>query len=391
GGIAGTRGRAGRGGGAVGGDAPRRDRFLERAECRAHAGQELGAIDLAELGLGVVQVVNVQGFEPEIGAALIDLIAQVARGHAMGALRDVAGLDDPRLDVRRREVRAWIARDGAVEWDESALGRHDDLVALDEATADRGAQRRADRALAALMAIVHRGVEHVDAELQGPDDGVLIEDVGRAVLGAEVGAEAERRGRAAAGQLAEVAGRHASRGPLGVAARALDRRAARELLAGGGHRVLGEATRNEKRPFTMWPSVDSTFHSMRQAPGASVATVAISRSAAPSAASAGTGGGARRWSGTGGLEGRFAMGLLKRSEIRGGAGLGVAPAAGVDSSKGEGAAAPAGTESASTAAVTAMAAEVSASRRARGPRGPRSPPAFLPASGSSSSRSDNRI
>ena len=184
-----------------------------------------------------MDIVDVQGFEPEIGAAAVDLIAQVTRGHTVGALGHLPRLDDPRLDVCRREVRARIARHRAVERNEPALGRHDDLVPLDHGPADRSAERGPDRALAALMTVVHRGVEHVEAELQGSDDRVLIEDVRRAVLGAEIGAEPERRGRRATGELAEVAGHHAPGDLLAVAPRPLDCRAAREQGTGGRHRT----------------------------------------------------------------------------------------------------------------------------------------------------------
>ena len=84
--------------------------------------------------------------------------------------------------------------------------RHHDFVTADHASTDRGTERGPDRALAALVAIVHRGVEEVDAELEGVNGGVLVEDVRGAVLGAEVGTEAERRGGDSARELTEMLG-----------------------------------------------------------------------------------------------------------------------------------------------------------------------------------------
>src|SRR5207253_1077018 len=181
----------------------------------------------------------------------------------------------------------------------------------------------------------HRRVEDVDAELERSSDRILVEDVRRAVLRPEIGAEAQGRGRRAPRQLAKVAGRQAPGKLLRIALRACRRRAAGDHLASGAHRMAWGTTRNEKPPLTMWPSVDSTCHSTRQAPGVNAGTAPISRSAAPSPTSTLTGRWPPRSSTTRIVESFFSMRLLKRSEICGGPSLRVAPAAGDDSRSSE--------------------------------------------------------
>ena len=198
-----------------------------------------------------MDVVDVQRLEAEVGAAPLDLVAQVARRHAVGALDHVPRLDDARLDVRGREVGAGIARHCPIEGDESTLRGHHDLVAPNDVPADRGAEGGPDRPLAALVTVVHRRVEDVDAELERSSDRILVEDVRRAVLRPEIGAEAQGRGRRAPRQLAKVAGRQAPGKLLRIALRACRRRAAGDHLASGAHRMAWGTTRNEKPPLTM--------------------------------------------------------------------------------------------------------------------------------------------
>src|SRR5574341_1686634 len=115
---------------------------LQRFERGADAREELRSVDGLELRFGVVDVIDVERVEAEVGAASLDLVAEVAGRHAVRAARHVAGPDDSRLEVRRREPRARVARDGAVERDVAALGGDDDLVAADDPAADRGGQGR---------------------------------------------------------------------------------------------------------------------------------------------------------------------------------------------------------------------------------------------------------
>src|SRR4029453_3191318 len=175
----------------------------------------------------------------------------------------------------------------------------------------------------------------VDAELEGVNGGVLVEDVRGAVLGAEVGAEPEGRGGDSAPELTERPCGQSSGELVRVAPRSFDGRPAGEALAGRTHRVAEGATRNEKLPLTMWPSVENTCHSTRQAPAVSADTVAVSLSAAPSLTSTVAGRDVPHSSSTRMLESVFSMRLLKRSEICGGPSLRVAPAAGDDSRSSE--------------------------------------------------------
>src|SRR6185369_3270525 len=159
-------------------------------------------------------VVDVEGLETEVGATAIELVAQVARRHAVRA-HHVAGLDDAGAYVGRLEIRAGIARDLGVERQEPPLGRHHDRRAV-EAAANGGRQRGADRPLAALVAIVHRRVEHVDAALEGARDRLLVERVGGRVLAAQIGTDADGGCPRATRQLAELLGGNAAREALEV-------------------------------------------------------------------------------------------------------------------------------------------------------------------------------
>ena len=64
--------------------------------------------------------------------------------------------------------------------------------ATDDPGGDERAQRGADAPLAPLVAIVDRGVDDVEAALDGAHDGIAIGSVGGGVLIAEIGAETHR-------------------------------------------------------------------------------------------------------------------------------------------------------------------------------------------------------
>src|SRR5262249_41323459 len=150
------------GGGAVECDLALCAGALERLEGRANAGKERGAVDLAELCLGVVNVIGVDRFEAEVRAAALELAKKIARRHAVAAGHEVVPGEDPAADVMLLDVGARIARAAAIEAEKAALGRHEDLLASRDATRERLAKSGTDHALAALVAIVDRAIEDVD-------------------------------------------------------------------------------------------------------------------------------------------------------------------------------------------------------------------------------------
>src|SRR5690606_22322909 len=150
---------------------------LEQLERRAHARQELGAIDGAELRLRVVQVVHVDALHAEVRAAALDLRAQEGRREAVIASDQLLRPAQARLDEALAYVlRVRTRRAGrcAVERDVAALGADDDLVAHGDPLLDGEAERAAERALAALAAVVDRGVQQVHAAGQARERRGLV-------------------------------------------------------------------------------------------------------------------------------------------------------------------------------------------------------------------------
>ena len=119
---------------------------------------KVGLVHRAELGLRVVDVVDVDGLDAQVGAAPVELVGEEARGDAVAVAHDLVGLDDPGLHVGAP------ARDAAAS--EPALGRDQHVLARDPDLPRQRAQHRAHVALAALVAIVDRGVHHVEPQLE---------------------------------------------------------------------------------------------------------------------------------------------------------------------------------------------------------------------------------
>src|SRR5204863_9651019 len=131
------------------------DGSLERVERGANALAELRPVHFFELRLRIVDVIDVERLEPQVGAAPLDLVGEVAGRDAVNAARHVARADDARVEVRLREPGARIAGHGALERDVAALRRHDDLVPPREPAAEPGGERRAHPSLATLAPVVH--------------------------------------------------------------------------------------------------------------------------------------------------------------------------------------------------------------------------------------------
>ncbi len=113
-----------------------------------------------------MDVVDVDALDPEVAPAAVDLIGEVARRHRVTARDDVVGLEDAGPEEVVLHVPARIVRAGAVEGEVSALGAEHDPVPRLSALADGGSHG----ALAALVAVVDGGVDHVDAELERATD-----------------------------------------------------------------------------------------------------------------------------------------------------------------------------------------------------------------------------
>src|SRR5581483_6982337 len=180
------------GGDAVAPDAALGDLPLEHLEYGPDAREELGARDGAELGLGVVDVVDVDGGDAEVRETPAELVLQVARRHHVGPADDVVGAHDAGPDVRVVEPRRRVRRYRAVEGDVAALRAEDEPLARQVPLALEREERPAEHALAALGAVVDRRVEEVAAEVRGPDDRLAVAAVRLVVLLAEVRAEADR-------------------------------------------------------------------------------------------------------------------------------------------------------------------------------------------------------
>ena len=110
----------------------------------------------------------------------------------MRAVDQIGGRDDSRLHVMLFEPRARIGRHLAVKRDVTALGRDDDLVALDLARRDQLAKRLADISFAALEAVVHRRVDQIDPAAQARLDRLFVGAIGLVVGFAQVGADSDR-------------------------------------------------------------------------------------------------------------------------------------------------------------------------------------------------------
>ena len=152
--------------GAVPADAAVGDFTLEQFEGGADARVEIVAADGGQLALGIVQVVDIDGFEAEVGAAEIDHRFEPSRRHAMRPLDQIIRRDDTGFDVGIFEPFARIGRHLAIEGDVAALGRDDDFLTPDLVRGDQFRDHLADGTLAPLEAIVDGSIDQVDAAEQ---------------------------------------------------------------------------------------------------------------------------------------------------------------------------------------------------------------------------------
>ena len=110
--------------------------MFEQRKGRFEAAAKFLAADRGNLALRIMQVVEVDCFEAEVGAALIDHRGEPFRRHAMRAVNQITRGHDARPHVMIVEPGARIRWHIAVESDVTALGRHYDFFALQRARAD---------------------------------------------------------------------------------------------------------------------------------------------------------------------------------------------------------------------------------------------------------------
>src|SRR5439155_16868758 len=113
---------------AVAADASGGYLLLEQRERGPDAAEELRPRHGGELPFGVVDVVDVDRFEPEIGEAPPELVLQVAWRHGVRS-DDVLRTEDAGAHVGVAHEGRRVRRNGPVEGDVAALGAHHHLVA----------------------------------------------------------------------------------------------------------------------------------------------------------------------------------------------------------------------------------------------------------------------
>src|SRR5688572_14137276 len=110
--------------------------LLEFAERGGQASIELLLPHRGELALGIVDVVDVEGLDAEILAALVDLVAQVRGRHAVRLVDEVVERRDALVDERPLEPRHRVGGRLAFEREVAALGAEQDLIAREFARID---------------------------------------------------------------------------------------------------------------------------------------------------------------------------------------------------------------------------------------------------------------
>src|SRR5262249_6615550 len=144
--------------------------------------------------------------EPQVPATALDLIREIARAHAVGAAHDLVGPHDAWPQVRLGEVGARIGGGVGIEWDVAAFGGDHDLVASELGALDALDQHGSDDALAALVAIVHGGVQDVETALERLTDGAAVQRVGGGIFTAQGSSQTEARHTTGGNESAVVLG-----------------------------------------------------------------------------------------------------------------------------------------------------------------------------------------
>src|SRR6476660_5977562 len=115
--LLGTESKTAPGRGAVDADFAAGYLLLKKLECTAHPLEKLRPRDRGQLGFRIVDVIDVDRVEAEVGAAHLEHCAEIARRHAMRTLDQLARPDQSAADVLLLEPRSRIGRHRAVERD----------------------------------------------------------------------------------------------------------------------------------------------------------------------------------------------------------------------------------------------------------------------------------
>src|SRR5438067_10381145 len=109
--------------------------LLEELESITHSRTELIGADCAKLSLGIMEIIDVDGLESEIGSARLDHCFQIARRNAVSTLHQIARLNDAWPQQVFLKPGARIARHFAIKGDIAALGCDYHFLAFDLAVA----------------------------------------------------------------------------------------------------------------------------------------------------------------------------------------------------------------------------------------------------------------
>src|SRR6476620_84839 len=83
--------------------------------------------DLRQLGLRIVEVEEVDGFETEVLPRALNLVTEVLGGHAVHAANDFLGIDDPAFEILAGKITARIGWQISVEGKIAGLGGNENF------------------------------------------------------------------------------------------------------------------------------------------------------------------------------------------------------------------------------------------------------------------------
>src|SRR5277367_3882871 len=182
---------------------------FQKNEGIAYPLQKIRARHFAQLGLRIVQVVDVDALDAEIAQATLQLIFQESRRHAVAAAYKVVRAEYSGLDVFAIEIFRRIGRHCAIGSQIPALGAENKFFARDSLFGqilDGGA----DAALASLKAVVDGRIDNVDAALDRRRNRRGVALISLVVGLAEIGADSQR-GKHQAVRFAKMAVRGSTR------------------------------------------------------------------------------------------------------------------------------------------------------------------------------------
>ena len=124
-------------------------------------------------------------------------------------------------DERRLKITPNVARRNAVVRNKAALGRDNDLIAIEPPRRELF-QRSADGAFASLAAVIDSGVDDITARFDGANDRIVVELVCLRIVIAQISTDADRREPQSL-RLTKMSGRNFAFETLAIALRAFSR------------------------------------------------------------------------------------------------------------------------------------------------------------------------